>query len=213
MSNQTRPSRPVRPPRACIPALPAVSPTLTPTLQGHLPGEPRMGGWTAASGSPGAARCWGRPKPPRAVGAGVGEEAGRQACVQRVGSRAVAANPAPLQHRPGPTPSRHQRVSAAAPGLCLPVPQPPGWLPLSVPAGPHPPPRRQGLHPAGAGRTKRDHRQPLGPLGAPASAPRPHLQWLLPRLGLPPARPRSPEQRWPGLVPHWLHPAERGLHR
>lgn len=112
MSNQTRPSRPVRPPRACIPALPAVSPTLTPTLQGHLPGEPRMGGWTAAGGSPGAARRWGRPKPPRAVGAGVGEEAGRPGArpLGKLGGRPVCRGSAAGLWRQTPHPSSTGRA-------------------------------------------------------------------------------------------------------
>ena len=112
---------------------------------------------------------------------------------------------------PGLLLSRYRRVPAAAPELCLPVPQPPGQLPLPVPARPDPPPRRQDLHPAGAQWTKRDHRQPPGPLGGLAASPRPHPQWVLPRLGLPPTGPQSPE-RGPGLVPAWLHPAERCLH-
>jgi hypothetical protein len=107
---------------------------------------------------------------------------------------------------------RYQRVPAAAHTLCLPVPQPPGQLPLPVPTGPDPPSGRQGLQPTGAEWTKRDHCQPPGPPCAMAGTPGPHPWQLLPHLGLPPAESRSPKQHGPGLVPSWLHQAEWCLH-
>lgn len=170
------------------------------------PGRPLRA--AEAGGGRGGARLAGRPgrSGGRRLGPGEGRRPGEMA---EWPQRALSA----LGALPGLFLSRYQRVPAAPPDLCPPVPEPPRWLPLPVPAGPDPPPGRQDLHPAPAQGTKCDHCRPPGPLSALAAAPYPEPQGLLPGLGRPPAGPRGPERSWPGLVPRWLHPAEWRLHR